>query len=270
MTLQSLDSLKKFKDTVFGITEILDIYPVIERKRTSPLKPADRSFSSFIYKCKGETRFTIEENTLELSACEVIYLPKGCVYTVEAVTSGESYIINFDTMTDYGIEPFVIPVDDWKRCEELLSKMARSRANSEAWHANENVACLYGFITLLQRQARGILVTQETLDICHRAERYMVRNFSRRDLTVSEVAKAVGVEVGRLRAGFSDMCGMTPKEYIIHLRMLKAKKLLLNSDAPISSVAERLGFANTTYFSRFFSERTGFYPTDYREKFKFL
>ena len=47
------------------------------------------------------------------------------------------------------------------------------------------------------------------------------------------------------------------------------KKLLVNSDLPIAKVSERLGFSNSSYFSRFFNERTGFYPTEYRDKFKF-
>lgn len=268
MMLHNMETMKKFKDTVFGITGISDVYLFFERMASSLSKPSDRPYHSFVYKIKGKSEYFVGENTYELSAGEVIYLPKGCVYTVDATENGESYIINFDFAADYGIDPFVIALDDEKRCEALLSKMVRSRANCEAWHANETVACLYGFITMIQRRARSMLVTQETIDFCHRAEKFIAQNFSRRALTVSDVAKAVGVEAGRLRAGFSDMCGMTPKEYILHLRVIKAKKLLINSDAPISNVAEHLGFADSTYFSRFFNERTGFYPTEYRNKFK--
>ena len=114
-----------------------------------------------------------------------------------------------------------------------------------------------------------MFVPDATVEFCHNAERYIARNFSRGDLTVSEVAQKVGVEPARLRSGFVELCGMTPKEYIIYLRMIKAKKLLANSELPVAKISERLGFSNSNYFSRFFKERTGFYPTEYRDKFNF-
>ena len=114
-----------------------------------------------------------------------------------------------------------------------------------------------------------MFVPDTTVEFCHQAEKYIAQNFTRPDLTVSEVSQAVSVDPARLRAGFVEMCGMTPKEYTIHLRIVKSKKLLVNSDSSIARVAERLGFSNSSYFSRFFCERTGFYPTEYRNKFKF-
>ena len=91
MMLHNWESMKKFKDTVLGITGISDIYTFAERRRSSLSKPSDRPYHSFIYKIKGESEYFVGENTYELSAGEVIYLPKGCVYTVETTENGASY-----------------------------------------------------------------------------------------------------------------------------------------------------------------------------------
>ena len=269
MTSNNYDNLKKFKDTVMGIVEMADVYLMLTKRRDSLPKYADRPFHGFIYKLSGRSEYRIGEDTFELSPGEVIYLPKGCTCVVDTTESGNDYLINFDTADDYGIDPFVIAMEDTQKCEALLSRMVRKRSNCEARHATENIAFLYTFISMIQRQIRCMFVPDTTIEFCHNAERYIARNFMRGDLTVSEVAASVNVEVARLRSGFVELCGMTPKEYIIYLRMLKAKKLLINSELPIAKISERLGFSNSNYFSRFFKERTGFYPTEYRDKFNF-
>ncbi len=250
-----------------GIIKMTDVYLMLAKRRDSLPKYADRPFHGLIYKLSGRSEYHIGEDIFELLPGEVIYLPKGCSYIVDTIENGDNYLINFDTVDDYGIEPFVIAMEDTQKCEALLSRMVRKRSNCEARHATENMAFLYTFISMIQRQIRCMFVPDATIEFCHNAERYIARNFSRGDLTVSEVAQKVGVEPARLRSGFVVLCGMTPKEYIIYLRIIKAKKLLVNSDLPIAKVSERLGFSNSSYFSRFFNERTGFYPTEYRDRF---
>ena len=269
MTSTNYDNLKKFKDTAVGMAEMTDVYLMLTKKSPSSPKYVDRPYHGFIYKITGKTEYRVGEELFELLPGEVIYLPKGCSYIVDTIENGEQYLINFDTNKDFAVEPFVISITNKERCETLLARMVRKRSNSEPLQSNENMACFYSFVSMVQRQIRTMFLSESTLDFCHAAEKYIAQNFSRPNLTVSEVAEEVGVEPNHLRASFFEMCGMTPKEYAIYLRIVKAKKLLVNSDLTISEVGGRLGFSNSSYFSRFFNERTGFYPTEYRNKFKF-
>ena len=58
---------------------------------------------------------------------------------------------------------------------------------------------------------------------------------------------------------------MTPKEYLLRLRLEKAKQLLLYSALSIKEIASTLDFFDQYHFSRFFRTRTGYSPTAYRE-----
>jgi AraC family transcriptional regulator len=58
--------------------------------------------------------------------------------------------------------------------------------------------------------------------------------------------------------------GLSPYQYIQHLRLEKARILLTNSLIPITDLAGLLGFDNSQSFSRLFFQRTGLYPTQYR------
>jgi YesN/AraC family two-component response regulator len=57
---------------------------------------------------------------------------------------------------------------------------------------------------------------------------------------------------------------MSIASYITDYRMQKAKVLLLSSDLPIGTIAERTGFANGNYFFTLFKKHNGITPNEYR------
>ena len=62
--------------------------------------------------------------------------------------------------------------------------------------------------------------------------------------------------------------GLSPYQYIQHLRLEKARGLLANSFIPITDISTLLGFDNSQSFSRLFYQRMGIYPTQYRHRSK--
>ena len=60
------------------------------------------------------------------------------------------------------------------------------------------------------------------------------------------------------------LTGKTTKEHIQFQVLEKAKHLLLGTDKSISEVAYQLGFEYPQYFSRFFKEKTGETPKEFR------
>jgi AraC family transcriptional regulator len=62
--------------------------------------------------------------------------------------------------------------------------------------------------------------------------------------------------------------GLSPYQYIQHLRIEKAKILLAGSTISIMDLAELLGFDNSQSFSRLFFQKMSLYPTQYRLRSK--
>jgi AraC family transcriptional regulator len=67
---------------------------------------------------------------------------------------------------------------------------------------------------------------------------------------------------------FRNAYGLSPYQYIQHLRLEKARALLAGSIIPITDLAGLLGFDNSQSFSRLFYQRMGLYPTQYRLRSK--
>lgn len=71
-----------------------------------------------------------------------------------------------------------------------------------------------------------------------------------------------------LHRTFKKIKGMTPVDYIQHVRIEKAKMLLTTIDDPVSEVGESVGLSNTPYFITLFKKKTGQTPEAYRRQQK--
>lgn len=98
-----------------------------------------------------------------------------------------------------------------------------------------------------------------------KAVREMERRFAE-PLTVAELARQFHVEVCWFSRLFRRQMGMPPQQYLMHIRMMKARELLSTTDCPIGEAARLSGYDNPLYFSRLFSKLYGCPPREYRRR----
>lgn len=82
------------------------------------------------------------------------------------------------------------------------------------------------------------------------------------------LAEKVGVSQRTLIRRFKNELGITPLTYLQNARIETAKKLLENTNMPLTEVIEQVGYADLSSFSRLFKQRIGITPAAYRAKFK--
>lgn len=85
------------------------------------------------------------------------------------------------------------------------------------------------------------------------------------DLSVTNLCSRFNVSKNFLYGRFHSAFNCTVNDYITSKRIDCAKSMLINSDAPISAVAEECGIFNQTYFCRLFKRKTGISPAKYRK-----
>ena len=85
-------------------------------------------------------------------------------------------------------------------------------------------------------------------------------------ISVDTLCRTVGITQPYLYKIFKKETGDSPKQYISGLKILKAKRLLTETDLSVSRVADSVGFESVIDFSKFFSRQTGMSPSAYREK----
>ena len=99
------------------------------------------------------------------------------------------------------------------------------------------------------------------------AKNYMRLHFHHA-LTISEVAKALNISDRYLYNLFVKHLGTSPKQYLNGIKVARAEKYLLNTDASISEIAISVGVSDVLAFSRFFKNYTGMSPSEFRKNKK--
>lgn len=85
-----------------------------------------------------------------------------------------------------------------------------------------------------------------------------------RQVTVKELTDLLGISQPYLYRIFTEKCNMSPKRFILNLKCDEAKRLLSDTDMPITEIANSIGYDDVMTFSKFFKNETGMSPKAFR------
>lgn len=81
---------------------------------------------------------------------------------------------------------------------------------------------------------------------------------------VEDLARVAGLSRTVFATRFHRLMGMTPLVYLTHWRMQQARRLLVDTSAPIIDIAEKSGYQSEASFSRVFKHHFDLPPAGYR------
>jgi AraC-like DNA-binding protein len=83
-------------------------------------------------------------------------------------------------------------------------------------------------------------------------------------INLERLAAVVRLSPFHFHRQFKQSTGLTPRKYVLRVRLERAKALLSDSDLPIVEVAAQVGFADQSHFSAAFRQATSMTPKTYR------
>jgi len=92
---------------------------------------------------------------------------------------------------------------------------------------------------------------------------YIEENISK-PFNLANIASQANLSKFHFARIFKKLTGFSPLEFVIIMKMHKAKKLLMEKELPISVVAEEVGYLDLRNFNRCFKKHTGITPAAYR------
>ncbi len=118
---------------------------------------------------------------------------------------------------------------------------------------------------LLDALAKGtVKVYTRNQKIVLETVEYVKQHYSE-SLEISTLLKMAGMSKSQYMKVFRQYIGTTPYNYMLSLRMTKAKELLEVTDEPIESIAMMVGFPDASAFSTRFTGMVGMSPSKYRK-----
>ncbi|MFE5322780.1 helix-turn-helix domain-containing protein [Paenibacillus sp. NPDC056579] len=111
------------------------------------------------------------------------------------------------------------------------------------------------------------LRSRKSDNLMKQAER-RIRHNAFESFELRHIAAELGMSPAQLTKRFKASFGWTPSDYLTHLRLEKARSLLLETYLTLDQIAQCCGYENGFYLSRIFTKQYHMPPTDYRKSYR--
>jgi LacI family transcriptional regulator len=94
----------------------------------------------------------------------------------------------------------------------------------------------------------------------------LIREHACDGLKVPDLVRAAALSRSVLERRFSELVQRSPKAEMQRVQLARARQLLVDTDLPLSTVADRCGFRHPEYFNAVFRLKTGMAPGQFRKQ----
>ena len=285
-----------------GCLSVVESQKLLEKGKLFTIRPNTR-FVSFplhshdyieiIYMCQGSQRHTInDETTIELKKGELLLLNLNASHATEAA-GADDIAINFVVLPQFFSTAFEMIGNDNKISEFLFSGLSGKGHDISYMHFDvadslpvqnliENLIWSVVYkqpnrrninqitMGLLFLQLLGLtdrLITNEPQSVSDNivmaALSEIEQNYQNANL--NDVARKCNVSAAYVSSTVKNLTGSTFKEHLMEKRLTKAAFFLKTTKIPIGTIIYMIGYENTSYFYRIFTEKYGMSPKMFRD-----
>lgn len=154
-----------------------------------------------------------------------------------------------------------------RRIRTRLHAMQRELAHHRADSIDLLRAQLHEILLLFAREyatVHGVPSQRTTHPVVSRFLDLIDRDVTRRS-RIADYARKLAVTPGHLSVLCTQYLGRRAKRVLDDTVLARAQRMLLYTDDTTGRIAASLGFADPSYFSRFFRRETGLTPTEFRQ-----
>lgn len=237
--------------------------------------------SVFLYATRGKAQLLLDNSVYSADKCHVCHAGKGTFLDIVNVLETFEYFMVFykavlalparkellrlqEKSNPFKLQFGFVPQHSsslFLQLEEMHQQWIQLGA-LEKFHVK---ALFHKFVyeMLHQLEEQGSEMTGP--DPALQAIRYMQERYAEQ-MTLQGLAELLDCNGRQLQRLFKAKVSMGPMEYLMQVRLGKAKSLLQHTDVPIAEIAEDVGYTDSYYFSRIFKKHVGVSPGRFREK----
>ncbi len=215
---------------------------------------------------RGRGAFEHNGEFVDIHAGSIVWFYPGDI--VEAITAKENpYVTIVFRFAVTGSEPAVMRPrftqwEDLAQCRRFCFDMLkRFHAGffSDPYHAN----CLYSRFIWESMDSENRQRQESWSEPLEKAVDFIEQHFAE-NLDVAAIAKHAGISASHLHLKFREHLNCSPRQLVLRLRLAKAMELLCTTDMQVKEIAGGAGFSDVNNFCKFFKQRTGGSPLEYR------
>lgn len=119
-------------------------------------------------------------------------------------------------------------------------------------------------IELQKKKLQPLYIHDRTKDMLS----YIHKHYQEK-LSIADIASHAGVSEKECIRSFKNTFHQTPADYLIRYRIEQAKRLLTQTDEPVTNIAFMTGFQSSAYFTKTFRKLQSVTPKEFRQAQKY-
>lgn len=216
----------------------------------------------------GESLYRFADKDYHLKAGDVIFLPCKCEYYRHIISPVyQSILIYFRFEEKPGLTLSHSVFSSIQGIDLDFTKLLKKWNSRDLCTQSECVCMLYGIYMRLIRSETSAYLPGSKRELFEAAVQKLATEYSSEDFSVTSLASQAEMSEVHFRRCFKQIYHVSPQQYLLELRLNRAKELLQYDTTPVSEVAHICGMPDPCYFSRLFKQKTGYAPSEYRAAF---
>ena len=223
--------------------------------------------NELIFHFSGHSTVFFDDLVLETSPNTIRFLPQGETkrYDVFRYERGECIDVCFHADRAISPKAFVLSVSQNEKIGTLFKRLFSTWVSKNDGYYFESVSILYHIFAEMQKDnttsRHHLRKIAPAIEIIH-------NNFLTTDLTLGLLADACRMGESYFQKLFKEIYGISPKKYIIQMKINHACDLLRSEHYTISQISKLCNFSDVYFFSRQFKEYMGISPTMFLNKYR--
>lgn len=284
---------RTWRDFLSGQKFFPAIVKSIERihDRTWEMRPNCHDHFETVYVKKGNIIYRVNDTDVPLSKYDLILIKPGQthVVTVRSEEACELFVLSFSFEAASGNKHLTDFMDFLNTEEEhsyirlrltrkndfvgIFEKIVRERRKSQMWDDLMVNLLMMELFIWLSRCIREDWEqhmknrSQKMKELLQAAKEYIDVNYNKQ-ITLSDVADYIFFSESYFAHSFKQEFGISPKSYLLKIRIDAAKELLENSDLKIGDIALTVGFSGQQRFNDIFKKSENITPLQYRKNIR--
>ncbi|NSW90495.1 MAG: helix-turn-helix domain-containing protein [Firmicutes bacterium] len=256
------------------------------------MEPNRHEFFEMVYIKKGNAVFEISGKVADIGPNSIIIIkPRqphkfivkskgGCEFIVfnfkfENRVNNEVAEISLEDFLNFlrGKEtgPFItLKVNAKNDIIILLDRILTEKKNNDIGSEFLNYLLMLELFVLISRALKmewenSIKGKSNKLNEVIQAAVNFINNNYERDISLKDISKYVFLSQSYFARAFKEIKGVSPINYLIKVRVERAKELLAGTSRKVGDIAISVGFSNQQRFNEIFKKYTGMTPLQYRK-----
>lgn len=241
-----------------------------EEKRSFQLAQDSDIFWVMYLITKGQAAYRIGETSGIAEGPCILLCPPGVVFQREAITPLTFHFFRLDIATHFQSIGGILDVDSARLVmnEQVLRQYVYDFSVQSFYVRSHFVQDFFLFRNQTDSSSINELAFFKQQIHHPRVLRFLnyLETHYQEDISIGELSQRYNFNSAYLSRLFKKETGISPKSYLINLRLKSVQQLLVSTKLPIEEIAELTGFKYGYHLSKYFKQTFKISPSEFRKK----